>query len=87
MSNWFWIDFISTVPVGMLFDEDRSTILKGSKAIRLIRFVKLLRVIKISKINVTNGETTRLLYKLIKSNQGYLDLVKNMGLIYLFAHY
>lgn len=83
ISGWFWLDFLSTFPVGMIFDKVNDDILRGSKAIRLIRFIKLLRVVKLSKLSfvLKKNEITKVVYKILKQNQGYFDLLKNMGLI------
>ena len=73
MSGWFFIDFMSTVPVGLIFDNFvNADLLRGSKVVRLVRFFKLLRIVKVSKIslNFKNNEFTKTMYKFFKQNQG-----------------
>jgi len=71
--GWFWIDFLSTMPVGLIFDNFvNADLLRGSKVVKLIRFFKLLRIVKISKVtfNVKNNDLTKTMYKFFKQNQG-----------------
>jgi len=62
--------------------------MRSSKVLKLIRFIKLVRVMKVSNITVSfkRNYITKFLYKLFKQNQGYFDLLKNMGYIYLLSH-
>jgi len=72
LKGWFWLDLLSSIPFGVIFDQLNADLLRGSKALKLIRFIKLLRVLKITKVslNMKNNEITKMSFKFFKVHQG-----------------
>lgn len=47
---WFWIDFVSSVPLSRIFESKAASIGKAVKVLRVFKFAKMLRMSKLAKM-------------------------------------
>lgn len=84
---WFWIDFISVVPMDLFFENGGYTILlRISRLPKIYKFVRISRVMKSSKTIQRQNNIWSYFYDLMRLNPGIYRLLKNISYIFIFCH-